>query len=437
MYGVAIMSNESKFVPLDSLAHVITKGTTPTQEQGYFEEGINFIRALSINENGQLDEETFLKISDETNSDLKRSIVQEGDVLFSIAGVIGRVAVTESKHLPANLNQALAIIRPKTDKINPHYLANLLRSHEAQYYFRSRVVESVQANLSLKELGRFPVKKLSLEEQNIRNKTLHLIEDKRKKEIDISDCSMNFISSLFRSWFIDFNPVKAKLKGEVPYGMNEETAALFPNNFEYLESVKLPAGWKIGSLSKLSNMFEVNPESTNSSFNNQEISYIDIASVGFGFLKSKPERMCYDDAPSRARRVVRQGDILISTVRPKRKSLIYIQKPLANTVASTGFAQLRAKNKNFSYFLLALVTNPQFTLELEMVAYGAAYPAVSTRDICSVPFALPPISIIEKFGETVESFVLQSSNSYEHNRTLDDIKSLLLPRLISGKLSIS
>ena len=179
------MSNESKFVPLKSLAHVITKGTTPTKKQGYIDDGINFIRALSIDENGQLDEGTFLKISDETNANLKRSIVQEGDVLFTIAGVIGRVTVVEKKHLPANLNQALAIIRPKKDKISSRYLANLLRTHEAQFYLKSRVVESVQANLSLFELGRFPVEEISLEIQNNRNKILELIG----KSIIDSKCS--------------------------------------------------------------------------------------------------------------------------------------------------------------------------------------------------------------------------------------------------------
>ena len=206
----------SEFVTLKSLAHVITKGTTPTKAQGYIDNGINFIRALSIDKNGQLVEGTFLKISNETNASLKRSVVQEGDVLFTIAGVIGRVTVVEKKHLPANLNQALAIIRPKKDKISSRYLANLLRSHDAQFYLKSRVVESVQANLSLAELGSFPVENISLEVQNIRNNTLEIIENKSICDSKLSDISRTLISSLFRSWFIDFDPVKAKSEGMLP-----------------------------------------------------------------------------------------------------------------------------------------------------------------------------------------------------------------------------
>jgi type I restriction enzyme S subunit len=140
---------------------------------------------------------------------------------------------------------------------------------------------------------------------------------------------------------------------------------------------------------KISDIAEINPETTNAMWNGREILYIDIASVGNGVFNSEPQLMLYDEAPSRARRVVKHGDVLISTVRPNRRSMIQILNPAENTVASTGFALIRPKRIEDSDYLFGIICNKQFTLELEMLAYGAAYPAVSTDDICRPNVYLP------------------------------------------------
>lgn len=139
----------------------------------------------------------------------------------------------------------------------------------------------------------------------------------------------------------------------------------------------------------ISDIAHINPEMTNSSWKGREIAYIDIASIGCGVYNSKPKILSYDDAPSRARRVVEHGDILISMVRPNRRSMIQISNPIDNTVASTGFALLRPKRIEDSDYLFGIISDPHFTIELEMLAYGAAYPAISTKDLCSVPIYLP------------------------------------------------
>ena len=152
----------------------------------------------------------------------------------------------------------------------------------------------------------------------------------------------------------------------------------------------------------ISDIAEINPETTNSSWKGREILYIDISSVGFGTFKSEPERILYDEAPSRARRIVRHGDILISTVRPNRRSMVQIMNPLDNTVASTGFALLRPKRIEDSHYLFGIVSNKQFTLELEMLAYGAAYPAVSIEDICKPAVYLPNEKIRDEMSKPIK-----------------------------------
>jgi len=135
-------------VTIDDVTETVTKGTTPTTIGGSFtEKGINFIKVESLTESGAFIKSKFAHIDDETNLLLKRSIIKKGDVLFSIAGTIGRVAVVTNEILPANTNQAIAIIRP--NKISSYFLKILMQSSLIQNDTQSNIVQAVQANLSL------------------------------------------------------------------------------------------------------------------------------------------------------------------------------------------------------------------------------------------------------------------------------------------------
>ncbi len=135
---------------LGDLTQTITKGTTPTTfKKDFVDSGINFIKAESISESHTLVKSKFAYIDEETNIMLKRSIVQEKDILYTIAGTIGRYAMVTSSSLPANTNQAVAIIRPDFKKIDPEYLLCYFASITYKHYLSSRIVQAVQANLSL------------------------------------------------------------------------------------------------------------------------------------------------------------------------------------------------------------------------------------------------------------------------------------------------
>jgi type I restriction enzyme S subunit len=153
--GGALVDSEFGEIPkgwevstIDDITEVVTKGTTPTTIGGKFtENGINFIKVESLTEQGAFIKSKFGFIDENTNHLLKRSIIKEGDVLFSIAGTIGRVAVVTKDILPANTNQAIAIIRP--NKVNSNFLKLLMQSALIQNDTKSNVVQAVQANLSL------------------------------------------------------------------------------------------------------------------------------------------------------------------------------------------------------------------------------------------------------------------------------------------------
>lgn len=152
-------------VPLEKLCEVVTKGTTPTTlGKPFVSQGINFIKAESILDNHSIDKSKFAYIDDETNAMLKRSIISIGDILFTIAGTLGRFALVDDNVLPANTNQAVAIIRPNLSKITAEYLYSFFVGNWHNDYYAKRVQQAVQANLSLTTIKSLPIIILPSEE---------------------------------------------------------------------------------------------------------------------------------------------------------------------------------------------------------------------------------------------------------------------------------
>ncbi|MFL6140440.1 MAG: restriction endonuclease subunit S [Labedaea sp.] len=141
-------------VTIQDVAKLVTKGTTPTTLGSRFETaGVSFVKVESIRIDGRIDYNKIAFIDSETHELLKRSKLQVDDVLFTIAGTIGRVARVTRTLLPANTNQAVAIIRPDQNLIEVNYLLYCLRDRGRVKRALERVVQSVQANLSLSELS--------------------------------------------------------------------------------------------------------------------------------------------------------------------------------------------------------------------------------------------------------------------------------------------
>ena len=157
----------SETLKLGDLCDVITKGTTPTSVGFKFEsDGINFIKVESLTSNNGFIPAKFAKISSDCNESLKRSQLQKGDILFSIAGALGRTAVVTEDILPANTNQALAIIRLKSNiEIDTRFLLYLLNSDTTREQSERNKGGVAQQNLSLTQLKNYDVYLPSFTEQ--------------------------------------------------------------------------------------------------------------------------------------------------------------------------------------------------------------------------------------------------------------------------------
>ena len=153
------MKDNWQVCELGTVTSLITKGTTPTSLGYDFEEnGINFIKVESITKSGKFLKEKFNYISKDADKALNRSRLFENDILFSIAGVIGRVAAVDKIILPANTNQALAIIRLKNEEnVNKEFLVIFLKSEKNQQQINRISVQLAQANFSLGDLTKLVV----------------------------------------------------------------------------------------------------------------------------------------------------------------------------------------------------------------------------------------------------------------------------------------
>lgn len=155
--------NVRKFAQLINL---ITKGATPTSYGFNFEdEGVNFVKIESLSENGEINYSRLAHISLDCHNFLARSKLQNGDLLFSIAGAIGKVGLVDESILPANTNQALAIIRHNSKFLFLKFLFYVLNSNYISNYMSNFIVQTAQANLSMDSIKEFKLLVPPLNEQ--------------------------------------------------------------------------------------------------------------------------------------------------------------------------------------------------------------------------------------------------------------------------------
>lgn len=181
----------------------------------------------------------------------------------------------------------------------------------------------------------------------------------------------------------------------------------------------MPINWKIY---KLGDLIEVNSNSIRKG-DLEWLHYIDIKSVGAGYYES-PTRINFEDAPSRARRRLLEGDTVISSVRPNLKSFFYAKNLKENTIASTGFAVLTPKRID-PRFLYYLTTNDSYIDYLVQSCTGSAYPAFGPKVITDSKVFIPEIKEQKAIANILSALDDKIENNLAMNKTLEDMAMAL------------
>jgi type I restriction enzyme S subunit len=409
----------------------VTKGTTPTALGGHFvENGINFVKVESLAKDGRILTDKLAHIDAATDTLLSRSRLEQEDILFTIAGTIGRTALVPSWLLPANTNQAVAIVRPKREIIDPRFLFYILRDERRVKHAQTRVVQSVQANFSLSELSSLEILLPPLAEQKAIAAVLGALDDKIELNRRMNGTLEAMARALFQSWFVDFDPVRAKLDGREPVGLDSDTAAFFPEHFDHGEHDMLPVGWGLVAIEEVC---AINAWTLGKYDDMETLEYVEISEVSRGNITNIANYQRGEE-PSRARRRLRHGDTVLSTVRPDRGSYFLSLNPPENRVCSTGFAVLTPSKVPWSYLHVAL-TLPEVSDHLGQMADGGAYPTVRPEVIGAMQVSLPKNpKVLEAFHRTCAPLFEQAEANRTQSRTLATLRDTLLPKLLSGEL---
>jgi len=220
--------------------------------------------------------------------------------------------------------------------------------------------------------------------------------------------------ALYREWFVHF-----RFPGHEKIAMVESVLGM------------IPEGWEVV---KLGDVVDINASNIRKGHEPALINYIDIASVSPGKV-DKVDAMEFANAPGRARRIVKRGDIIWSTVRPNRRSYSMILDPPENLIVSTGFAVISGKHVPYTYLYHTLTTN-DFVGYLTNRATGAAYPAVNSEDFQRALIIRPSSRLLDKFHAIVAPMFDQKQNLLNKNANLRRTRDLLLPRLVAGEIDV-
>lgn len=359
---------------------------------------------------------------------------QVGDVLIAKDGnsALDTVCCVDEP-LDAVLLSSVAILRPNLEVLHPHFLKHYLSSPDVVTYLKSNFISGAAIpRVVLRDFKKAKIKVPPLEVQRSIANVLNCLDDRISLLRETNATLEAIAQALFKSWFVDFDPVRAKMEGRAPDGMDEETAALFPDGFEESELEPVPRGWRVGTLADLS---ALNPESWTAKQHPETLMYVDLANAKDNEIATVTEYI-FDEAPSRARRVLRSGDTIVGTVRPGNRSFAFIHTSLANLTGSTGFATLRPTSIENTEFVYLAATRDSSIEYLTHVADGGAYPAVRPDVVSGMQSVIPTGNALRAFHKIAAPLLLAIAKNQQRARTLTQLRDILLPRLISGQLRL-
>ena len=266
-------------------------------------------------------------------------------------------------------------------------------------------------------------------EQRAIAQILGTMDDKIELNRGMNETLEAMARALFKSWFVDFDPVRAKMDGLDP-GLPQPLADLFPDRLVDSEIGQIPVGWKAGTLGDVAFL---NSELWKPSRPPEAIRYVDLTSTKWGYIEHI-ESYTWKDAPSRARRVLRKGDTLVSTVRPGNCSFALIDEE--GLTGSTGFAVLRPKEATSRELVWCAATSSENIDRLSLLADGGAYPAVPPGDVLSTPVAVARPEVREAFSRLSDPLFDTMEKRKREPRDLEALRDTLLPKLISGDIRL-
>lgn len=419
---------------LNDLTTLITKGTTPSSVgHSFTNSGINYIKSESITPSGTIDTSKFVHINEKTHQKLKRSQLAKDDIMFSIAGMkLGKTAIIKQEHLPANTNQAVAIIRLDHSKILVQYLYYYFQHSLFYRYINKLTAQAAQPNINLTQLGNLDIKypdyQLQQKIASILSTYDKLIENNTRR-IEILE---EMAQRIYKEWFVDF---------KYPGHENDELVDS--------ELGMIPEGWSVEKAKEFVD-FHIGggwgKENSEDKYNipGYVIRGTDIPSSKVGLIDSCPLRF---HAPSNIKsRELMEGDIVFevsggSKDQPLGRAVLINQELLEsfkNKVICASFCKMIRPESSSEYLYLHLL---YIYLNRAIMKYQVQSTGISNFKfqvfLDSHQILKPSIDVLDQFTELTKTIFSQIQILGKKNRNLMQTRDYLLPKLISGKVDVS
>lgn len=393
-----------------------------------------FVETYSVSENLGLVPQSMLfnkKVALEDRA--KYKIVRPGEIAYNPFLLWAGAAGANLTDKDVAVSPAYIVLAPKSRE-EALYWHHLFRSAS----FGRRVSGLARGTVTRRRVA--PVRdilemSLDIPTENYRKRAASILQllDDRAELLQSTNITLEAIAqALFKSWFVDFDPVRAKAEGREPEGMDAATAALFPSELQELEMEPVPAGWNTGTLADLS---DLNSSKWNARNHPVSVRYIDLGGVRNNRI-DPPSELPFSEAPSRARHHLREGDTIVGTVRPGNRAFAYIHQPEKNLTGSTGFAVLSPRSPEACSFVYLAGTSDLAIERLANLADGAAYPAVRPAVVSDTPCVIPPENVMKAFSGLTKPLLERIAQNNFTVHALANLRDTLLPRLISGKLCL-
>lgn len=408
------------------------RGKTPKKLGGDFaESGVPVISAIHI-KNGRIAwEERERFVTQEMFKKWMKDPLKKGDVLLTSEAPLGEVALVPNDD-DLVLSQRLFAMRPNPQLLDATYLMYFLKSPIGQRELSDRATGSTVVGIRQAELVDILISYPSPSRQRFIGEVLSNLDFKIDKNQELSKSLELIAWTVFKSWFIHFDPVKAKMAGEAPVGMDAETAALFPDSMEESELGEIPTGWQLLDFDYWAQIISGGtPKTSTSSYWNGNIPWFSVAdapSQGGVFFVKTAKRISEEGLQHSAANLVRPG-VTILSARGTVGKVAMVAKPATFNQSCFGFEGKWGDAFNY------LMVKGQVA-RLQGLAHGGMFDTITRETFKSLVFPFAGPEILEVFNKVADPIFELIKNLQFENERLRAVRDSLLPRLISGELEI-
>lgn len=392
-------------VPLNHFTSRITYGFTnpmPTTDEGPF-----MLTAKDVN-GGRIDYENARRTSWDAyhNKLTDKSRPRVGDVLLTKDGSIGRVALCDRADVC--INQSVALLQPN-DRIEPRFLKFLLEVPHYQQRMEGDADGTTIKHIYITRVDKMQVAVPPPVEQKAITAVLGALDDKIELNRRMNATLEAMARALFQSWFVDFDPVRAKLDGRQPAVLDSATAALFPNEFEESELGHIPKGWQVMKVGEFIERLPVGQKYEQKTVSPVgEVPVLDQGKSGvIGFHNNEPGVTATLDKPV----VVFANHTCYMRLITHSFSAIQNVLPFVGSGVDTFWAYYATQGR------------------LSFSEYKGHWP-----DFVLQESVAPPRELTKAFGKLAKPLVAQIRKNEEESRILVTLRDTLLPKLLSGEL---